>query len=40
MAVEQEFAADDLVDPLVREVELAQHVGQLVGVGPGVEVGR
>ena len=37
--VEQHLAAHDLVRPLVRDLQLAQHVGQLVGIAPGDEEG-
>ena len=38
--LEQHLAAHDLVDPGLGNLELAQHVGELVDVARGAEVGR
>ena len=39
VAVLEDPAAHDLVDPLLGDVEVAELVGQVVGVAPGDEEG-
>ena len=38
--VQQDFLPDNLVGPLIGYIQRPQHLCQLVGIGPGVEVGR